>query len=271
MSSFHNITKTLLTHGSTTAFITGGESGLGNAVVNRLAKISTIKGVISFDLKNNPTKQQTNNNNNVIFCQGDVTNETDVQRGLALCETQFGISPRVVVNCAGIAPSVRVLGKKGVHPLSVFENTLKVNVLGTFNVLRLAAEKMSKLPVLEDVIDKQRGVIINTASIAAYDGQIGQAAYSASKGAIVGMCLPIARDLAQFGIRVVTIAPGVFKTPMVAGLPPDAQASLATQIPFPSRLGDPAEYAEFVTHICETVMLNGEVIRLDGALRMGPK
>ena len=192
-------------------------------------------------------------------------------KALDLCESKFGTPPRIIVNAAGIAPTIRIISGKGVvHPLDAFERCLKVNVVGTFNVMRLASDRLIKKAEPLGT-DKQRGVVINTASVAAYDGQIGQIAYSASKGAIVGMCITAARDLAQHGIRVMTLAPGVFKTPMVAGFSQQVQDSLGAQVPFPSRLGDPDEYASMVQTICENTYLNGEVIRLDGAIRMAPR
>ncbi len=173
-----------------------------------------------------------------------------------------------LVNCAGIAPGEKILGREGPHALESFERAIRVNLIGTFNMMRLAAAAMAGNPAGED---GERGVIVNTASIAAFDGQIGQAAYAASKGGVAALTLPAARELARSGIRVVTIAPGIFRTPMMAGLPEEVQASLGASVPFPARLGLPAEYAALVRHICENRMLNGEVIRLDGALRMAPK
>jgi NAD(P)-dependent dehydrogenase (short-subunit alcohol dehydrogenase family) len=194
-----------------------------------------------------------------------------VSAALDAAQSAFGGPPSVVVNCAGIAPPKLVLGKKGVHPLDHFTKILMVNAGGSFNVCRLAAARMAAAPPLEGGEEKgERGVLINTASVAAFDGQIGQAAYSASKGAVVAMMLPMARELAASGIRVVTIAPGVFLTPMLEGLPQKVQDDLGKQVPFPSRLGRPSEYAALVQHIVENRMLNGEVIRLDGALRMPP-
>jgi 3-hydroxyacyl-CoA dehydrogenase/3-hydroxy-2-methylbutyryl-CoA dehydrogenase len=195
------------------------------------------------------------------------------QVGLALdaAVAAFGGPPSIVVNCAGIAPPSKVLGKKGVHSYEHFAKLLLVNAGGSFNVCRLAAERLAAAPPLAGGAEAgERGVLINTASVAAFDGQIGQAAYSASKGAVVAMMLPMARELAKAGIRVVTIAPGVFLTPMVAGLPPKVQEELGAQVPFPSRLGQPDEYAALAQHIVENRMINGEVIRLDGALRMPP-
>ncbi|CAE7900763.1 scu, partial [Symbiodinium sp. KB8] len=187
-----------------------------------------------------------------------------VRKAVDTALTEFG-ALNTVVNCAGVAPAIKVLGKKGPHPLDKFEKTLLVNTLGTFNVIRLATEAMSSLAPDEE---GERGVIINTASIAAFDGQIGQAAYAASKGAVVSMTLPIARELAKLGIRVNTIAPGVFYTPMLEGLPPKVMEELGKAVPFPSRLGKPDEYAQLAQSIIENRLLNGEVIRLDGALRM---
>ena len=209
-----------------------------------------------------------------VFCGGSVTEEADVTSALdRLKSASGGREVNVVVNCAGIAIATKTLSSKGApHPLDAFRRVLEVNTIGTFNVLRLAAERMA---LNEDpparLHEGERGVVVNTASVAAFDGQIGQAAYTASKAAIVGMALPIARDLAGYGIRVNTIAPGIFATPMVDGLPPAVKELLAKQVPFPSRLGDPAVYAQLVQSIIEIPMLNGEVIRLDGALRMPPK
>jgi NAD(P)-dependent dehydrogenase (short-subunit alcohol dehydrogenase family) len=200
-----------------------------------------------------------------VFAPADVTSEDEVREALDTAATLGPI--RVAVNCAGIGTAGRVIGKNGVLPLDQFARVVTVNLIGTFNVIRLAAERI----LAADVIDGERGVIVNTASVAAFDGQIGQAAYSASKGGVVGMTLPIARDLADKLIRVMTIAPGLFKTPMLEGLPPEAQDSLGRQVPHPSRLGDPSEYAALVEHIVANPMLNGEVIRLDGAIRMAPR
>ncbi|KAG7391315.1 hypothetical protein PHYPSEUDO_005264 [Phytophthora pseudosyringae] len=197
-----------------------------------------------------------------------VTNEDDVTAALDLAESSFGESVNTVVNCAGVAFAIKTLSKKGVHQLFQFQQTINVNAVGSFNVARLAAERMSKT---RPGSGGERGVIINTASIAAYEGQIGQAAYAASKGAIVGMTLPLARDLASYGIRVNTIAPGLFMTPLLAGLPEKVQQQLGETVPFPSRLGNPEEYAQLVHAIIDNKMINGETIRLDGALRMPPK
>jgi NAD(P)-dependent dehydrogenase (short-subunit alcohol dehydrogenase family) len=196
-----------------------------------------------------------------------VTSEEAIQNAIYIAQQAFG-GLNIVVNCAGLAWGQRTVGKEGPHPLERFEFVIRVNLIGTFNAIRLtAAAMMNNMPNAEG----ERGVIINTASVAAFDGQIGQAAYSASKGGIVGMTLPIARDLSRSGIRVVTIAPGLFDTPLMASLPEEARQSLGQQVPFPPRLGHPEEYAQLAQAIVENPMLNGEVIRLDGALRMGPK
>jgi len=200
----------------------------------------------------------------VRFVRTDVTEEESASNAVRVAVENFG-SLRGAVNCAGIGPAERVLGKTGLHSLSMFTRVIHVNLIGTFNVLRLAAATIAESTALED---GERGVIVNTASVAAFDGQIGQAAYSASKGGIVAMGLPIARELARFGIRVMTIAPGIFDTPLLAGLREPARQSLGQQVPFPKRLGRPEEFAALVRHIIENPMLNGEVIRLDGAIRM---
>ncbi|MPL88585.1 NAD(P)-dependent dehydrogenase (short-subunit alcohol dehydrogenase family) [Rhodobacter sp. 140A] len=201
------------------------------------------------------------------FQRTDVTSEAEGKAALAAARDAFG-RVDALVNCAGIAPGEKILGREGPHALESFERAIRVNLIGTFNMMRLAAAAMAGNPAGED---GERGVIVNTASIAAFDGQIGQAAYAASKGGVAALTLPAARELARSGIRVVTIAPGIFRTPMMAGLPEEVQASLGASVPFPARLGQPAEYAALVRHICENRMLNGEVIRLDGALRMAPK
>jgi NAD(P)-dependent dehydrogenase (short-subunit alcohol dehydrogenase family) len=201
------------------------------------------------------------------FVETDVCDEAQVRAVIDEARRRHG-GLHGAVNCAGIAPGERVLGKTGPHSLATFQRVINVNLIGTFNVIRLAAEAMAQN---EPGVDGERGVIVNTASVAAYEGQIGQAAYSASKAGVAGMTLPIARELARFGIRVVTIAPGIFETPMVAAMSSEVQASLGAQVPFPSRLGKPDEYAALVEHIFSNVMLNGGVIRLDGAIRMGAK
>jgi NAD(P)-dependent dehydrogenase (short-subunit alcohol dehydrogenase family) len=201
------------------------------------------------------------------FARTDVTDEASVQAAVDLCVAQFG-AIHGAVNCAGVATGDRVVGREGPQPLAKFERVVKVNLIGTFNVIRLAAAKMSTQP---PNAAGERGVLVNTSSVASFDGQIGQAAYAASKAGVNGMTLPIARELAKFGIRVMTIAPGIFDTAMLAGMSEEIRTSLGQQVPFPPRLGRPDEYAALVKHIIENVMLNGEVIRLDGAIRMAPK
>jgi len=238
------------------AVVTGGASGLGLGCVRALKA----RGVAVAVWDN------VAETDDIIAC--DVRSEASVMHALALTMQRFGV-PRIVINCAGIAPSGRIVGKSGALPLDSFRDVIDVNLIGTFNVMRLLAEAMSQEALLAD--GAERGVIINTASIAAYEGQIGQVAYSASKGGIVSMTLPAARELAQFGIRVNTIAPGLMATPLLLKMPQVVQDSLSTAIPFPKRLGKPEEFAALVIHICENSFINGEVIRLDGALRMSPK
>ena len=249
------------------AIVTGGASGLGRATATRFAKNGA--KVVICDLASSAGSAIASElGANVRFSPTDVTSEADVQAAMSLAETTWGKPVNVAVNCAGIATAARTISKKGPHDLSVFQRILTVNVVGTFNVIRLVSARLSET---EAGPDGERGVLIDTASVAAFDGQIGQAAYSASKGAIAAMTLPIARDLSGFGIRICTIAPGLFKTPMLASLPDQVQNELAKTVPFPNRLGDPDEYAALAQHIVENVMLNGETIRLDGALRMAPK
>jgi NAD(P)-dependent dehydrogenase (short-subunit alcohol dehydrogenase family) len=202
-----------------------------------------------------------------VFAPADVTDTDAVSAALDVATADAKAPLRIVVNCAGIGSAARVVSKNGPFPIDVFRRTIEINLIGTFNVIRLSSERMLKV----DPVGEERGVIVNTASVAAFDGQIGQAAYSASKGGIVGMTLPVARDLAAHLIRVVTIAPGLFETPLLASLPEDAKASLGAQVPHPSRLGRPAEYAALVEHIVGNAMLNGETIRLDGSIRMAPR
>jgi NAD(P)-dependent dehydrogenase (short-subunit alcohol dehydrogenase family) len=247
-----------------TALVTGGASGLGGATATRLAQHGA--NVVIVDL-NEEVGTALAQEINAQFVKADVANEEQVQGAIDLARSAFG-GLHVLVNCAGIGAALRTIGKEGPHPLDIFERVIRVNLIGTFNCIRLAATAMNDNTPNED---GERGVIINTASVAAFDGQIGQAAYSASKGGIVGMTLPIARDLSRTGIRVMTIAPGLFDTPLLAGLPEPARISLGQQVPFPSRLGNPAEYAQLAQAIIENPMLNGEVIRLDGAIRMAPK
>lgn len=247
-----------------TFLVSGGGSGLGAATVRALASAGA--NVVIADI-NKDTGEALAAETGGRFIQTNVTDEAAVQAAVDLAVAEFG-ALNGAINCAGIGVAEKTVGKDGPHSLASFKKVIEVNLIGTFNVIRLAAARMSGQ---EPNDGGERGVIINTASIAAFDGQIGQAAYSASKGGIVGMTLPIARDLARTGIRVVTIAPGLFDTPLLAGLPEDVKKVLGAQVPFPSRLGDPSEYAALACHIIENAMLNGEVIRLDGALRMPPK
>jgi len=251
--------------GSTTV-ITGGASGLGRATAERL--YASGGRVVLLDLPTSAGPEVARAMGpNALFAACDVTSADDVTAGLEAAMERFG-SVHGLVNCAGIGTADRTFGKRGPADLAKFTRTIQINLIGTFNCIRLAAAHMAKnVPNA----DGERGVVVNTASVAAFDGQIGQAAYSASKGGIVGMTLPVARDLAELGIRVCTIAPGLFDTPMMATLPEPARLSLGKQVPFPSRLGRPAEYAALAVHIMENVMLNGETIRLDGAIRMQPR
>ncbi len=251
-----------LTH--KTFLITGGGSGLGAATA-RLFRQSNANVVI-LDI-NEEIGEQTAKGLGAAFVRTDVTDETSVAYAISSAVSIHG-SINGVVNCAGIGVAGKVLGKKGPLPLNQFSRVISVNLIGTFNVIRLAAEQIAKSDLNEN---GERGVIINTASVAAFDGQIGQAAYSASKGGVVGMTLPIARELAEYGIRVVSIAPGIFDTPMLGLLSEEIRKSLGAQVPFPKRLGHPEEYAALAKHIVENPMLNGEVIRLDGAIRMAPR
>jgi NAD(P)-dependent dehydrogenase (short-subunit alcohol dehydrogenase family) len=247
------------------ALVTGGASGLGLATARRLVKAGG-KAVLVDLPSSKGDEAAASLDGAAVFAAADVTDEAAVRSAL---DAAGELGPlRVVVNCAGIGTPGRLLGRDGTaYPIEPFVKVLQVNLIGTFNVIRLAAERMAAA----EPVGEERGVIVNTASVAAYEGQIGQAAYSASKGGIVGMTLPIARDLAQRQIRVVTIAPGLFDTPLLAGLPEQARTSLGQQVPHPSRLGDPDEYGALVEHIVANPMLNGEVIRLDGAIRMAPR
>jgi NAD(P)-dependent dehydrogenase (short-subunit alcohol dehydrogenase family) len=245
--------------------VTGGASGLGGATAQMLAKAGgeVVIADVTAD-KGEALARELGAATRFVRC--DVTSEAD---GKAAVDAALALGPlRGLINCAGIAPAEKTVGKDGPHRLETFARTIGVNLIGTFNMIRLAAAAMSRQEATDD---GERGVIINTASVAAFDGQMGQAAYAASKGGVVGMTLPIARDLSRNGIRVVTIAPGLFETPMLLGMPAEVQESLAKQVPFPSRLGKPAEYAHLVASILGNVMLNGETIRLDGAIRMQPK
>lgn len=246
--------------------VTGGASGLGEATVRKLHSHGA--RVTIADVNSDRGKSlQADLQQGTAFIETDVRNATSVQQTIDQVMQQHG-GLHILVNCAGIAIAEKILGKEGPHNLDRFADVIQVNLIGTFNTLRLAAAAMAgNQPDQEG----ERGVIINTASVAALEGQIGQAAYSASKGGVVALTLPAARELARQGIRVVTIAPGTFDTPLLSGLPEKARTSLGEQVPFPSRLGRPEEFASLVLHIAENVMLNGETIRLDGALRMGPK
>ncbi len=249
-----------------TFLVTGGSSGLGAACVKMLAEDGG--NVIIADLNEKDGRQlATELGTQAEFVRVNVVEEADVKAAVATALGSYhGLQG--VINCAGITIAAKVYSSRGIHSLDAFAKVIQVNLIGTFNVIRIAIEAMV---AGEPDEGGERGVIINTASVAAFDGQIGQAAYSASKGGVVGMTLPIAREVAQYGIRVATIAPGIFDTPMLAGLPEKARESLGQQVPFPSRLGRPDEYAALAQHIIENQMLNGEVIRLDGAIRMAPR
>ncbi|MET3132153.1 NAD(P)-dependent dehydrogenase (short-subunit alcohol dehydrogenase family) [Oxalobacteraceae bacterium GrIS 1.11] len=243
--------------------ITGGASGLGAATARMLTAAGG-KVVLADVQVEAGTKLAQELKGQFVKC--DVTSEADGQAVVAAAVALGNL--RGLINCAGVAPAVKTVGKDGPHPLEVFQRTVNINLVGTFNMARLAAEAMGKSDATQQ---GERGIIINTASVAAYDGQIGQAAYGSSKAAVVGLTLPMARDLARSGIRVMTIAPGIFETPMLLGMPVEVQEALGKMVPFPSRLGKPEEYAHLVKAIVENVMLNGETIRLDGAIRMQPK
>jgi NAD(P)-dependent dehydrogenase (short-subunit alcohol dehydrogenase family) len=246
------------------ALVTGGASGLGLATAEALLEAGA--KVVILDLPGSPGADVAARlGDSARFAPADVRDETAVNEALDVAASLGDL--RVAVNCAGTGDAIKTIGKQGPYPLDKFQRIIEINLIGSFNVLRLAAARIASL----EPLGEERGVIINTASIAAFDGQMGQAAYAASKGGVVGMTLPIARDLASLGIRVVTIAPGLFDTPLLASLPEDARASLGKQVPHPSRLGDPAEYGALAAHIVANPMLNGETIRLDGALRMAPR
>jgi NAD(P)-dependent dehydrogenase (short-subunit alcohol dehydrogenase family) len=246
--------------------VTGGGSGLGAAVARTL--VADGAQIVVADISHAAGEAiAAELGDNLRFAPTDVTSEADGKAAVQLALDSFG-HLHGLVNCAGVAPGEKVLGRDGPHRLESFARAVSINLIGTFNMIRLAADAIVKEMPGED---GERGVIINTASIAAYDGQIGQAAYAASKGGVLALTLPIARELARYGVRVVTIAPGIFETPMMVGMPQDVQDSLGKSVPFPSRLGRPPEYASLVRHICENTMLNGEVIRLDGALRMASR
>ena len=246
--------------------VTGAASGLGVAVARLIAREGG--SVLIADVNREAGESIAHElGASVRFASVDVTSESDAQSAIALALSHFG-RLHALVNCAGVAPAEKVLGREAPHRLETFARAININLVGTFNMIRLAAEAIAKTEPGED---GERGVIVNTASIAAFDGQIGQAAYAASKGGVAALTLPVARELARFGIRVVTIAPGIFETPMMAGFSQEVQDALGKSVPFPQRLGHPEEFAALVRHICENTMLNGEVIRLDGALRMAPR
>ena len=252
----------MLIHGKTFV-VTGGGSGLGAAVARMLADegANVVIADINADAGADIVREL---GASAAFIRTDVTQEKDGQAAIDLALERFG-HLHGLVNCAGVAPGEKVIGRNGPHKLDSFARTIGINLIGTFNMIRLAAAAIAKE---EPDMEGERGVIVNTASVAAFDGQVGQAAYAASKGGVAAMTLPIARELARSGIRVVAIAPGIFETPMMAGMPQEVQDSLSKSVPFPQRFGRPVEFAALVRHICENVMLNGEVIRLDGALRM---
>lgn len=246
------------------ALVTGAASGLGLATTRRL--IAEGASVVMLDLASSKGPETVKEfGDKAVFVAADVTSEAEVQAAVDATDAFGGLD--IVVNCAGIVRGARVVGKSGPFPLDTFRLTIEINLIGTFNVIRLAAAKMAQSPTKAE----ERGVIISTASVAAYEGQIGQAAYSASKAGVVGLTLPIARDLAQYRIRVMTIAPGLFHTPMFESLPPESIDTLAASTPHPKRLGKPEEYADLVAAIVRNAMLNGETIRLDGAVRLEPR
>ena len=246
--------------------VTGGASGLGEGTARMLVANGAKVVIADMQVENGEQIVQDLGKANAAFVKCDVSQEADGEAAVAKAVSMGKLMG--LINCAGIAPAEKTVGKNGAHNLGVFSKTIMVNLVGSFNMIRLAADAMSKN---DPEITGERGVMISTASVAAYDGQIGQAAYSASKGGIVGMTLPIARDLARSGIRNMTIAPGIFGTPMMFGMPKEVQDSLAASVPFPSRLGTPQDYAKLAKHIIENDMLNGEVIRLDGAIRLAPR
>lgn len=248
------------------ALVTGGSSGLGEATVRNIVKNGGKAAILDLSEERGASLAKELGEN-AVFYKTNVTSEEDVQNAIHSAIAQFG-SINTVVNCAGIAVAEKTVGRNQPHSFDHFKKVIEINLIGTFNVIRLAAAQMvNNQPNQEG----ERGVIINTASVAAFDGQIGQAAYSASKGGVVGMTLPIARDLAKSGIRVMTIAPGLIETPLFGSLSEQAKTALESQVPFPSRLGRPSEYAQLTQSIIENVMLNGETIRLDGAIRMAPR
>ena len=246
------------------AIISGGASGLGRATAEALAAAGVKVTILDV---NEAAAAAVARETHGFAIGCDVTDATGVEAAVAAARQRHGPA-RIAVNCAGIGTAGRIVGRDGPLPLDAFRRVIEVNLVGSFNILRVAAAEMI---ALDPLAEGERGIVVSTASVAAYEGQIGQAAYSASKGGIVSLTLPAARELARYGVRVVAIAPGVFETPMVEGLPQNVRDSLAASVPFPSRLGRPAEYAALVLHLCQNSMINGEVIRLDGALRMAPR
>lgn len=246
------------------AVVTGGGSGLGEATARALAAKGAKVALFDVGIKN---AEAVAADIGGIAVKCDVSSAEEAEAAFQEVEKQLG-TPRILINCAGIGIAMKTTGKEGAHSLDLYRKVIEVNLIGTFNMIRLFAVRAETLEPLDG---GERGAMVNTASVAAFDGQIGQAAYSSSKGGVVGMTLPVARDLSRAGIRVCTIAPGIFRTPMLAGLPQEAQDSLGQQVPFPPRLGEPAEYGALACHIVENQMLNGETIRLDGAIRMAPR
>lgn len=248
---------------NTAAVVTGGASGLGAATVQRLIAAGARVAVFDLDESRGAALAAETG---ALFVKVDVSSSDSVSAGLSEAEARHGVA-RIIVNCAGVGPAIKTVSRGEPFPLETFRKVIDINLVGTFNVLSKAAARMSEL----DLIGEERGVVINTASVAAFDGQIGQAAYGASKAGVAGMTLPVARDLSSLAIRVMTIAPGLFLTPLLMTVSEEVRESLGAQAPFPRRLGDPKEYAQLVTSIIENPMLNGEVIRLDAAIRMGPR
>jgi len=248
------------------AVVTGGASGLGEACVRALLGEGGKVSILDF-AEERGKKVASELGDAALFCLTDITKEEEVQTAIDKTVEAFG-AIHIAVNCAGVGIPAKVLGKEGPMSMAHFNKVVQINLIGTMNVVRLAAEKMVKNQGNDD---GEKGVVINVASVAAFDGQIGQAAYSASKAGVAGMTLPIAREFAEYGIRIMTVAPGIFRTPMLEGLPENVQEALGKMVPFPKRLGEPSEFAALVQHIVENAMLNGEVIRLDGAIRMAAK
>jgi len=249
----------------TPALVTGGASGLGEATARMLAGLGAKVAILDRDAQRGAAVAAEIGG---LFAETDVTRDASVSEALAAARAAHGAA-RIVINCAGVAPAAKVVGRDGAHDMALFEKVIQINLIGTMRVMALAAAEMAALDPLTS--DGQRGVVINTASVAAFEGQMGQAAYASSKGGVAALTLPAARDLARLGVRVLAIAPGLFATPMLRGLPQEVQDSLAAQVPFPVRLGDPAEYAALARFMIETGYMNGEVVRLDGAIRMGAR